>query len=62
MIGQLLHAKQNHATNRIGKGRIGFPDAAGQAAGSFFRFDSVVFTILFNAAVIKHAGTSLQLS
>ena len=54
LICILLHTKQNHAAQCIGKSRIGFPNASGQTAQSFLCFNSVVLPVLLNIGKVEH--------
>ena len=49
-----LNTQQDHAAQRIGKGRICLPDAFGETAQRLFRLDAVVFPISRHIHQIDH--------
>ena len=56
LIGQLLHAQQDNTAVSVSKGRIGFPNALGQAAEGFLGLNAVILPILLYLGKINHAA------
>ena len=53
-IRPLLHTQEDDAAISIGKGRIGLPNALGQAAEGLLGLDAVVFPILLDFGKVDH--------